>query len=113
MIRKWWAQRGFSTFLMAWKLLNANEKQRLFVNRVQTEGLMFLHHVGRIRAFFLEIDSTVLLWVLIKHRDCSEMAKELRTPQSQGLSSCQRKCPLKKKLSGFGFVFLFCFFVFF
>lgn len=64
-----WPQRGVSTFLMAWKLLNANEKQRLFVYRVRTEGLMFLHHVGRISSFFLETVSTVLLWLLIKHRD--------------------------------------------
>lgn len=51
---------------------------------------MLLHHVGRIKAFFLETDRAVLPWLLIKHRDGSETAEDLRTPQSRGLSSCQR-----------------------
>lgn len=36
---------------------------------------MLLHHVGRIKAFFLEVDRTVLPWLLIKHRDGSETWK--------------------------------------
>lgn len=35
--------------------------------------------------------SSVLRWLLINHTDGSETAKELRTPQSQRLSRCQKK----------------------
>lgn len=70
------------------------------------EGLMFLHHVGRIKAFFLEADRTVLPWLLIKHRDGSETAEDLRTPQSRGLSSCQRERLKKETVRLLVFFFL-------
>lgn len=78
-------------FLMTWKLLNVNEMQWLLICLVRTEGLTFLHHVRRMKAFFSEADPIVCL------SSSTGTAKELRTPPSLGLSSCQGKRPRRKR----------------
>lgn len=65
--------------------LNANEKRRLFASRARSEGVMFLHRVGRIRAFFSDAGSAVLPWLLINPERWRQSPGHLRLRDCQAV----------------------------
>lgn len=71
--------------------LNANEKRRLFASRARSEGAMFLHRVGRIRAFLSDAGSAVPPWLLINPE------RRRQSPGHLSLRDCQAVKEEKKE----------------